>query len=335
MRPKYITEKFRKLWAQMDVYIHPPLHPVKKIFLMLDFLVAIPVYGLGINDYLQYEFYKKRHADRKNFIVYRKRMRIVRLFNRPEDKAVFDSKQRFNAVFNDYIGRHWLDIRQAGLEEFIGFSETVKRFMVKPAEGSHGKGIRIMESHELSDMNVVYEELHQQNAILEEVIQQHEALSAFNPTSVNTLRVVTLVCADGTPRVITANLRMGRGERHADNFHHHGIAALLDTETGIVVSKGIDRDFQRYVLHPHTGKQIVGFQVPRWKDVVDTVKAAALVMPTVGYVGWDVAVGKDGRIFIIEGNAAADPDISQMPDQVGKWPLYSTYVKEKQAQDGH
>ena len=31
---------------------------------------------------------------------------------------------------------------------------------------------------------------------------------------------------------------------------------------------------------------------------------------------------ENGKICIIEGNCTADPDITQMPDQVGKWPKY-------------
>lgn len=42
----------------------------------------------------------------------------------------------------------------------------------------------------------------------------------------------------------------------------------------------------------------------------------------------DVALGKDGRVIIIEGNSAADPDVTQMPDQVGKWPLYKQELRK-------
>ncbi|MBB5144966.1 hypothetical protein HNQ35_000155 [Cerasibacillus quisquiliarum] len=174
----------------------------------------------------------------------------------------------------------------------------------------------------------MYKDLQRDNPIIEELIVQHNELSEFNPTSVNTLRVVTLLCNDGKARVMTANLRVGNGEKYADNFHHNGIAALLDVNSGIVVTSGIDMNFNRYYVHPVTGKQIIGFKIPYWEKVIQTCKEAAHVTPSVGYVGWDVAIGKDGQIMIIEGNAAADPDISQMPDQIGKWPLYEKYIKK-------
>ena len=38
---------------------------------------------------------------------------------------------------------------------------------------------------------------------------------------------------------------------------------------------------------------------------------------------------RNGRICIIEGNCTADPDITQMPDQIGKWPKYREVIFEK------
>jgi hypothetical protein len=131
-----------------------------------------------------------------------------------------------------------------------------------------------------------------------------------------------LLLPDGTVKVMTANLRCGRGDRCADNFHHQGLAATIDVATGTVITQGMDRTCQQYGCHPVTGKLFAGFTVPLWDKVLATVTAAAQVVPTIRYVGWDIAIGKDGKIIIIEGNCAAGQDVTQMPDQVGKWPLY-------------
>ena len=66
----------------------------------------------------------------------------------------------------------------------------------------------------------------------------------------------------------------------------------------------------------------MGFKVPQWDNIVDTVKKAAIVHPEVRYVGWDVTIKEDGTIVLIEGNPGADPDVTQIEDQIGKWPLY-------------
>src|SRR5699024_7828925 len=134
--------------------------------------------------------------------------------------------------------------------DFLAFEKFIKRhteFIVKPPEGSHGKGIRFIQSREIKNVEVLFEKMQKEKVLLEEKIIQHEKLSEFNPTSVNTLRVVTLLLPNDKVRVMTANLRMGNGPKYADNFHHDGIASLIDIETGIVVTGGIDRDFRRYI----------------------------------------------------------------------------------------
>lgn len=35
-----------------------------------------------------------------------------------------------------------------------------------------------------------------------------------------------------------------------------------------------------------------------------------------------------GEIVLIEGNPGADPDVTQIEDQVGKWPLYEPLLLE-------
>ncbi|WP_040978345.1 sugar-transfer associated ATP-grasp domain-containing protein [Oceanobacillus jeddahense] len=327
---KYINERLNKIKMMMNNFIEEDLNVFQKTRILADLGLSIFVYGSGINDYFQYQFYKRKHIDRKNFVVHRKRMRIVNTFNNKEDRKILDSKNFFNKKYNEYVQREWLDVSNSTFEEFNNFTIHNKKFIVKPIDGSHGKGIRIVNIDEAWDLHSLYEELIKEKPIIEELIVQNEEIAEFNPTSVNTLRVVSLVCPDGEVRIMTANFRVGNGERFADNFHHNGIAALLNVDTGIVVTSGIDMNFNRYLIHPESKKQILGFRVPYWNEVIKTVKKAARVTPTVGYIGWDVAIGKNGEIIILEGNAAADPDISQMPDQIGKWPLYEQYVLEKQ-----
>ncbi len=325
-KENYIVERIKKIKRMMNDFIDQDLNIFQKIFVLVDLAFSIVIYGGGINDYFQYQFYKRRHIDRKNFIVHRKRMRIVRTCNDKNDRIIFDHKPKFNQLFDKYLGRDWLESESCSFDDFSEFAKKHKKFIIKPTDGSHGKGIRIESISEFSDLESLFKNLKKEKAIIEEIIQQHEELEEFNPTSVNTLRVVTLLCADGKARVMTANLRMGNGERFADNFHHNGIAALLDVDNGIVVTSGIDRNFKKYIIHPESGKQIIGFRIPYWDKVVETVKEAAQVVPTVRYVGWDVAIGKNGEIHLVEGNAAADPDVSQMPDQIGKWPLYKEHI---------
>lgn len=173
-----------------------------------------------------------------------------------------------------------------------------------------------------TELKKLYQEYKKNACIAEQIIIQHPELEKFNLDSVNTIRVVTLMCADGMPKVMAAVLRLGRKGKTADNFHHYGIAATVEPEKGIVNAPGIDRDFKRYIVHPDSGRQIIGFQIPSWDMVVSLVNKAATVIPEVRYVGWDVAIDCNGVPQLIEGNYGADPDVTQMPCREGIWPAY-------------
>jgi hypothetical protein len=76
-----------------------------------------------------------------------------------------------------------------------------------------------------------------------------------------------------------------------------------------------------------TSKQILGFVVPCWGDVVELATTAAARLPRVRYVGWDVAITDERGPVLVEGNDMADFDVQQKADQVGKWPLYERAMR--------
>ena len=185
-----------------------------------------------------------------------------------------------------------------------------------------------VESDNIEMKKHLFEQLARNDCIIEQNITQHETLKKFNETSVNTLRIVTVLCADGIPKIMAGVLRIGRKGQSADNFHHYGIAATIDVENGIVDSWGIDRNFIRYIVHPDSGEQIIGFKVPSWNKACELVKEAAMVIQDVRYIGWDVAVDENGNVQLIEGNFGADPDVTQMPIRRGIWPLFKPLLDE-------
>ncbi|WP_078593650.1 sugar-transfer associated ATP-grasp domain-containing protein [Evansella clarkii] len=324
---KYIFNKIKKVNQHIERYIDTKNNFLLKITIYFDILYSILRYGMNLDEYFQYKFFGKRHYEKKSFFVYRKRMLIVNKYNSFEDMKIFDEKPLFNQEFKEFVNRRWMNIKNNTFDEFVNFTESFREFIVKPSNGYYGLGVRKESINNEVNLRDLYKKLVEEEALIEEVVSQLDDIAEFNPSSVNTLRVVTMNQGQGRVEVTTANLRVGNGvDKCADNFHHGGIASLIDIETGIVKTTGIDKYLNTYVKHPISGKQIVGYAIPYWNKVKETVKEAALIKPTVGYVGWDVAIGKDGKIIIIEGNPKADPDVSQLPDGKGKWHLYKKFV---------
>ena len=98
-------------------------------------------------------------------------------------------------------------------------------------------------------------------------------------------------------------LRIGTGERVVDNTSRGGVAVGIDVETGQLRQYGFFKP--QYGLkieeHPDSHIRFEGFQIPYFEEVKSQAVYFHSMLPQIHSVGWDVAVGEDGPIFI-EGN---------------------------------
>ena len=154
-------------------------------------------------------------------------------------------------------------------------------------------------------------------AILEEIIEQGEELARIHPQSVNTLRIPTVVLADGSVRLFHPTLRVGRGDGIIDNFSAGGISALIDPETGCICSDGADKKGRRYAAHPDTGVRFNGYRLPEWDKAVAMVTTAAHMVPGNYYCGWDLAYSTHGWCMV-EANCTAQMGGMQIITQTGR-----------------
>ncbi len=286
-------------------------------WLFCKFLYHRIIHKTSLEDYVKYEFYLLNKTGRDQYINWGRRQLIVQQLNDVNDQSIFDDKAKFNERFVDYIGRAYCNVAEATLHEFQKFVSTHPKFFKKPRSGFFGIGVEQIEISPTVDIKSLYERLKTEEAICEEIIDQHSAMAAFNESSVNSIRYVTVADAK---RVFVFGIaaRFGRKGRIADNFHHSGIASKVDPESGILTTSGRNAKGEWFVFHPDSLHSIPGFQLPNWNKVKQLVSEIALLVPSVKYVGWDIAITENG-CCVIEGNQLADPDIIQTLEQRGMW----------------
>lgn len=322
----YILNHINKYKLLKDMFIGKT-SKLESVKIFFDFCISVIVLGAGINDYFQYNFYKKNYSERNKFIVGRKWKKILLKCNGSTKIDIFDDKLKFNNKFNEFLKRDWLDVDKSNYDKVIEFILNHDSFFLKQNIGSGGNGISKHISKEIEDLKEFYNGIKEKSFILEEAIIQDKSLAEFNPSSVNTIRVVTIRDKD-VVHIMDAVLRMGNGEKSTDNFHQHGLAMKMNIDNGEVVSLAIDKSNNKYEYHPVTNKKLLGYKVPYWDKVKDTVIKASKVSKDVRYVGWDIAILESGEVSIIEGNCSSDPDITQMPKQVGRWEDYKEVIEK-------
>ena len=301
-----------------------------------DWLIHANPRGFNCTDYFVFEFYNKEPSVRETFMGNSRtgfRQRVFKACNQDPKRHCLRLKSKFNQTFAKYVNRDWVDATTCTFEEFAAFLEKHEKFFVKPVGGTGGVGARVIER--CSDTpEKLYQLCKTEELIVEELVKQHKDLAEFNASTLNTIRVNTLLCADGIPRVTLTFARFGRAGNDADNFHAGGVGGVVDIDTGVMITDAINQDQLRVTHHPDSHKQFLGFQYPHWQDIKAAVCDAALMLPQVRHIGWDVAVTDKGTVELIEGNSRPNFDGLQAPDQLGRLFRYKKYIEEIEAMNG-
>lgn len=299
-----------------------------RIWLLADMAKCAARYNAGYIDYKIAEMYRLNDAQRATQITRGISNSIVARMNDKKFWHFFDNKTEFNQLFSAQVKRGWLNLLEASEEDFAKFLEGRGDIICKPIDGSSGQGILKCTPEEYGDPKALYQRLREAGiGIVEDKVIQHPAIAALCPTSVNTIRVATLL-GDKKEGIVYAYIRIGNG-KVMDNVDCGGMAAPVDIETGVITGVGANKAGETYEIHPMTGTKIPGTQIPYWDDVKTMCLNAMHVVPQVRFVAWDVAITEDGPVFI-EGNSFPSHAIPQFaahfPDGIGILPRFEEFI---------
>jgi len=271
-----------------------------KPVILADMLWSSVRHETGFQDYYDWDFHTLSRRERRTFMTHPKSNHLAQKLNAVEHRPTFADKSRFNARFAPYLRREWLDLRTASPEELAAFLARHARVMSKVADSLGGDGIQAFSTAEIAKPEAWRaDRLAARQVLVEEFLTQHPVMASLNPSSVNTLRIITYLDAARRAHVLARTLKMGNGG-DVDNFSDGGMYTMLD-EHGVAAHPAFDGDGRVFSVHPLSGTSIVGFQVPLWSEVGELVDALAREVPQIPYVGWDIAITPDGPA-VIEGN---------------------------------
>ncbi len=286
-----------------------------KAWLTKDMIHCARKFGSGYYDYMTFGFWNLTDEQRSTYITRIISKKLVTYFNDENYEHIFNNKDEFNARFAEFVQRDSVNYRTASKEEVRAFTEKHPIVFSKPLAGSCGHGCQKIDSRDYPDFDAFYEDLGKKDAwLLEEVLEQHPDNAAVYPLAMNCMRLITLLDPQGVPHVIFATQKFGLNGRVVDNY---GFGCRVDLETGKICSPGVSGDGSlaiTYEEHPMTHVKLVGRPVPMFFEACEMVKKAALVVPQMRYVGWDIGITPHGPA-IIEGNNYCAHDFWQLPAQ--------------------
>lgn len=274
-------------------------------YILFDMAKCALIYGSGYMDYFEFEFYLLTDKERSTYLTGRYNNEIVKKYNKKDDWDLLDDKVKFNKLFKDYLGRDFIDLREASFKDFKNFIMGKEKIVTKEIANCGGKGVEVL-SIDKSNLKNEYNILKLYNSIVkkeqflvEEYINQHDDLSRLYSGSVNSLRVISFLDDEGKTHIMSSILRIGNNGS-VDNFSSGGMYTFVN-EVGEVYVPAIDEKGNIFDVHPISKCNIVGFKIPNYELVFPLIEKLALLVPTIRYVGWDIVITNDS-VIVLEGN---------------------------------
>jgi len=288
------------------------------IFILLDMIWCNLRYGaMDSRDYLLFEFWKKSASERNKFFTKRRYFRLIKSF----DKKTFlhpGGKSFLYKKYADFIKRDWMladnNTEDNTISEFFAKHDRV---LVKPLSSEQGRGIHIAKGNDIKEILDICKESKQNPFLLEEVCGNCDELNRINKSSLNTLRIFTIVNDKCEIEIPSVTLRCGVGEAVVDNWGAGGVSYPVDLKNGVVYERGVDKQGTHYIYHPGTEIVMPGYVIPRFKEALEMARQIIRKDMNVVYAGLDIAILPD-RLELIELNFPGGHDIFQAIDHIGK-----------------
>lgn len=221
-------------------------------------------------------------SDKNYFELYMPELNFPEVLVRNIDGVLYDKER--NIITNEEA------------ERIIAEHEKV---VVKPStDNGFGKGVQLVERGKLKVTQIF-----KKNYLVQKLILQHPSFSALNESSVNVVRIVTIFIG-GKAFHLTSALRFGGEGAFTDN------STTKDGKGMCVV--GIDNNGrlkeQGYFScgisteKSHSGIVFKGYEIPKYKQMVDIALKQHSRFPSIKIVGWDFTLDREDNIVTIEYN---------------------------------
>lgn len=215
--------------------------------------------------------------------------------------------KRYGILKSNGISITW-ETPQGTLHNLTELLNTHKKVFTKPDNDSLGRGCAILSKGENSSIllndKTVSESLFAQqlnrHLLVEEIVSQIPECEMWHPSSLNTLRLITLRNPENKEFYIErAIFRMGVDGAHTDNWCTGGIGVRV-FPNGNLDKYGFYCDSTKApcIAHPNTGKVFENFCLSGYNEAAQLVLKAHKLLKRINGIGWDIAFTERGPIII-------------------------------------
>ena len=317
----YLGYYFKKMnWEKYNLFLNyvNRVYAISKLYLLLNSVFDSMKYNISPMEYFLFHFWEKNFVEKEKWAGTGFMYEYQRFMNPYSTRHVLLNKGEFLKHNAEFITHKWLEIDNGNFDQLRKFIKSVqgKKIVLKNISGNCGIGVQIIDTRTTTVEDIIALAKENNLTLAEEFIYQHDELNKLSPSALNTVRIFTQIVGDEVV-ILGTRLRISINS-NVDNLAAGNMAAAVDEKSGTIVRPAIYSDITKSPesVHPVTGVDIVGFQIPHWGLVMKKVKEIALHNRENRSVGWDIAVTNDGVDFI-EGNHDWCKLVYQLPVNQG------------------
>lgn len=263
-------------------------------------------YGFHPEEYVCYELSGKDLEIRSSYISSKECVLDMFRMNDFRGSQVLNNKGLSYKKFKKYYKRDAVYIHSDGdYDAYLNFLRKHPVFVKKSVYEAMGRSVELVDfkTRGISEKAYFSSLVSISPHLLEERVVQSEVMAKLHPASVNTVRCITFNTRHGIVDPYYF-MKIGQAGSFVDNGGAGGILVGIDRETGRLNTDGYDEMNRKYISHPDSRITFRDYQLPEWEQLKSVCREISAQLPTVKYIGWDMAHTDDGWV-IIEGNGSS------------------------------
>ena len=237
---------------------------------------------------------------------------IDEYYSNPQHSTPCDDKNLYDLYFSGVkmpttlfrkVGPFYLSDKYEALsaDDVLGILRNRKEVIIKLTRFScGGQGVTFLKTDQPDDVLLAKLSSIPGSFICQDLVKQHPEINKLNDTSLNTLRMQTLV-RDNTVKILSSLIRVGQKGSRTDNLTGGGMSCGINPD-GSLKNRVFDQDLKKYDLSPQ-GYRFTDIKIPNYEKCTEIVLKMALRLADISrLISWDVAINYDGEPLLIEAN---------------------------------